>query len=146
MHVKQRNLLKSFKLHGSYVFSSTCTNYVALNIFMFLIIDTFLSNNLSCYLKCAFESQVRTPKHVNTIYILNIYKYFFVCTASEISLYIFCYHKCSLSFQFISYAINVIWMMQKVWINARNLLFTKHDNYISGIYNIISNETRVNVY
>ena len=146
MHVKQRNLLKSFKLHGSYVFSSTCTNYVALNIFMFLIIDTFLSNNLSWYLKCAFESQVRTPKHVNTIYILNIYKYYFVCTASEISLDIFCYHRFSLSFRFISYAVNVIWMMQKVLINAKYLIFTKHDNYISGIYNLITNETRVIVY
>ena len=124
-----------------YLYKLRCTKYLYI-----FIIDTSFSNNLSCYLKCAFESQVRTPKHVNTIYILNIYKYYFVCTASEISLDIFCYHKCSLSFQFISDAINVIWMMQKVLINAKYLIFTKHDNYISGIYNIISNETRVNVY
>ena len=124
-----------------YLYKLRCTKY----LYIFIIYTSF-SNNLSCYLKCAFESQVRTPKHVNTIYILNIYKYYFVCTASEISIDIFCYHRFSLSFRFISYAVNVTWMMQKVLINAKCLVFTKHDNYISCIYNIVSNETRVNVY
>ena len=68
---------------------------------MFLIIDTFLSNNVSCYLKCAFESQVRTPKHVNTIYISNIYINI-RSSVQHLRFHIFCYHRFSFSFRFMS--------------------------------------------